>query len=272
MASENVQEKSIMDAELKILTAITKKLPRWKVLRIIVNRAIVPFYRRKNRAICVAEVNGLIMELDPAEFIDAALLFLPQMYDADELDTLKTIVKEDWSVVDIGAHIGYYSLTLANLLSQGSVLAIEAAPSNAIRFERNVMLNPKLKKIKLMVNGVSDKTETLSMGISTTGNTSGNSFLSGSATRIDVTCKPLLELINEAGIDRIDFMKMDIEGFEFRVLNHFFQYATIHLYPRWILIEDNPTLAQEGNIYALLIGRGYKVVRDFGLNKLYAFS
>ena len=261
-----------MDAELRILSSITKILPRWKVLRIFVNRVVLPFYRRKTRSMFISEVNGINIELDPAEFIDAALLFLPQMYDAEELNTLKTLVKDDWSVVDIGAHIGFYSLTLANLVSQGSVLAIEAAPSNALRFQKNVELNPKLKNIKLLINGVSDKIETLSMGISTTGNTSGNSFLSGSSTRIDVTCKPLMELINEAGLDRIDFMKMDIEGFEFRVLNHFFQYASLLFYPKWILIEDNPTLVQEGSIHSLLQRHGYKVARDFGLNKLYSLA
>ena len=66
----------------------------------------------------ISEVNGINMELDPPEFIDTGFTLLPQMYDAEELNTLKTLVKDDWSVVDIGAHIGFYSLTLANLVSQ----------------------------------------------------------------------------------------------------------------------------------------------------------
>ena len=66
-------------------------------------------------------------------------------------------------------------------------------------------------------------------------------------------------------------MKMDIEGFEFRVLNHFYR-TQPHIVSKVDLIEDNPTLVQEGSIHSLLQRHGYKVARDFGLNKLYSLA
>lgn len=258
-----------MDKELKILSGLTKRFPNWKFFRVLVTRIILPFYKRKQREICISEINGVKMHLDPKEYIDASLLFLPQMYDAKELDTLQELVKENWMILDVGAHIGFYSLTLARWVPKGRVLSIEADPGNAYRFHQNLNLNPAIQNVQLLVNGVSDKEETLSLGISTTGNTSGNSFLSASTTRVNVICKPLLELLQSSQMSHIDLMKMDIEGFEFRVLHQFFDSSQKSMHPRWILIEDNPTLRQEGSLSTLLMDYGYILHKDLGLNYLY---
>lgn len=119
---------------------------------------------------------------------------------------------------------------------------------------------------------MSDKIEVLSLGISTTGNTSGNSFLSTSSKRIDIQCQPLLEIVQNQNCQKINFLKIDIEGFEFRVFKQFFSTAPKSIFPEWILVEDNPTLVQEGNAIDLLLAHGYLLYKDFGLNKLMKHS
>lgn len=257
-----------MDKELSILLFITRKFPKSIIFRVIVNRFFVPFYIRKKREPVEINVGNLYLQLDPNESIDSSLLFYPQYYDMRELKALEHIVQRDFVILDIGAHIGYYTLYLANCAKLGTVLAIEADPYNFTRLKNNVKLNPNLSNIDILNIGVSDKHETLSMGLSTTGNRSGNSFLSKSLVRRNIECSPLYDLILEKKYTKIDLMKIDIEGFEFRVLSKYLKDSPSNLLPEWILIEDNPTIPQEGNVIQLLSNNGYRLHINFGLNKL----
>lgn len=220
----------------------------------------------------ICNVTGSVMELRPYEFLDSALLFYPHIYDAKEINFVSALVQKDWTLVDVGAHIGFYSITFSKILKEGRVLAIEADPGNASRFKKNLALNPDITNIELVERGVSDKNEVLSLGISTTGNTSGNSFLSTSSTRVEIQCQPLLDIVLNQNCQKINFLKIDIEGFEFRVFKQFFSSAPKSIFPDWILVENNPTLVQEGNAIDLLRAHGYLLYKDFGLNKLMKHS
>jgi FkbM family methyltransferase len=257
-----------MNKELSILIFFTRKFPKIWGSGVVINRIVIPFFRRIKREKVISDLMGFKMFLDPHECIDSGLLFYPQLVDYKELSFIKTTVKENWVILDIGAHIGFYSLYLAQHAYFGSIYGIEADPGNYSILKQNISLNPDLKNIFVQNVGVSDKNEILSLGISTTGNTSGNSFFSDSKTRVDVNCKPLLEIVNELGLTRIDFIKIDIEGFEYRVFLHFFENANASLHPKFILLEDNPTIKQEGNTIELLLKNGYKLIKDFGLNKV----
>lgn len=257
-----------MDKELSNILYFTKKFPVSSIFRILVNRVVVPFYNRKKREFVNTKFGGINLLLDPNEVIDSALLFYPQYYDHQELRILKNIITPEFEVIDIGAHIGFYSLFLGSHAKRGQVLAIEADPDNFNRIKTNLGLNPQINNIKAINFGVSDKDEILSMGVSTTGNKSGNSFLSNSKLRKNIVCKSLYSILQEKGIQKIDLIKIDIEGFEFRVLSKFFKDAPRYIWPQWILIEDNPNIVQEGKATELLFSVGYELKYDFGLNKL----
>jgi len=55
--------------------------------------------------------------------------------------------------------------------------------------------------------------------------------------KIKVKVAPLLKIINEFNIEKIYILKLDIEGFEPRVLSKFFSQAPKHLYPKYIVLE-----------------------------------
>ena len=257
-----------MNKELALFLFFSRKFPKWSLCRIIVNRVISPFYNRKERAFEISDVLGFKMQLDPSECIDSGLLFFPQYYDFAELDAICNIIPDNGTIIDIGSHIGFYSLYLSKKVTKGSIVAFEADPNNFLRLQTNIDLNPEINNVKAINIGVSDKFETLSLGLNTSGNKSGNSFLSNSKNRIDVLCKPLVNLLLELKIQKVHFIKIDIEGFEFRVLRQYFIDAPNELLSDWILIEDNPTITQEGNTIDLLKENGYLLFKDFGLNKL----
>ena len=128
--------------------------------------------------------------------------------------------------VDLGANIGAYSLWAAKLVGpRGTVVAVEAEPRNFAVFCRNVQLNG-FSNIRTFNIGVSDRYEQLTLFLNETRNSGGHTFVGGlhsGSSSVQVKCKPLAEILREAEVRRVDFMKLDIEGFEERVLSKFFE-------------------------------------------------
>ena len=73
------------------------------------------------------------------------------------------------------------------------------------------------------------------------------------------------------GIRRIDGLKMDVEGLEYRVLNKFFREINESVpLPRFIILEQNPKFVDfEGDAVQLLLDNGYQVVRTIRYSNNY---
>ena len=117
------------DFELQVLRFVGHRLPPLPHASALVNRFLKPLYLRKRRAPLVCDVLGMRMELDPAEAVDGNLIFCPQLYDDVEIEYLLAHLDAADTFIDIGAHIGFYSLMAAKRIRQGTILAIEAAPA-----------------------------------------------------------------------------------------------------------------------------------------------
>jgi hypothetical protein len=76
----------------------------------------------------------------------------------------------------------------------------------------------------------------------------------GSGRSLEVPVKALLDLLVADGFDRVDAMKVDIEGFEDRVLPPFFSTAPRTLWPRLLILE-----AWTDAVRNLCIQCGYRV-------------
>ena len=154
-------------------------------------------------------------------------------------------------------------------MTAGTVVAIEADPENFRRLAMNVDKN-KITNIALCQTGISDKEETLSLKLNTTGNRGGNSFAaSGSEVAIDVPCMPLLDILRQQGIERLKGIKLDIEGFEARVLRAFFRDAGSVLHPDFVILEVNPDYSNLGSPVDILQDHEYRLALDCGLNMIF---
>ena len=81
---------------------------------------------------------------------------------------------------------------------------------------------------------------------------------------VTVSVRTLDDILKDAKAPcPIDFVSIDVEGFEVAVLDGF---DLDHWRPRLILIEDH---AQDLNLHRALLQRGYKWVRRTGLNAWY---
>ena len=124
-------------------------------------------------------------------------------------------------VVDIGAHIGVFSVFASRLASNGRVYSVEPVPENFEMLKRNLAANGMKHAVPLNL-AVSDKRGVMDLFLSG-GNTGGHSLLStfgGDAvtSRISVKTASLADLMSENAISRIDFLKMDCEGAEYAIL------------------------------------------------------
>jgi FkbM family methyltransferase len=248
-----------MDRELSVLRAVTRRLPGVRGAGLVGN-VVRDFYARRPRPRVVVPVRGVEMELDPAENVDGSLLFCPQLYDRRELHALLDELRPGDRFADVGAHIGLYALLAARRVTPGGrVLAIEADPANHARLGENVRRNAALA-VETVCVAVSDTEGSAHLTLDTTGNRGGNSLIGEGGDTIEVACRPLADVLREHGFDRVDGMKLDIEGMEFRVLRRYLADVPDSRRPRIVVLEHQVGWieAAGGDAVALLRGAGYR--------------
>jgi FkbM family methyltransferase len=128
-------------------------------------------------------------------------------------------------VVDVGAHIGKYTIIASKMVgSQGKVIAIEAHPANYDTLKQNVFLN-KLSNV-VALNYAVHSTETLvklyepgqEEGFTIYNTIMTDRTLLNNQKYIEVKANTLDFLLLENGIREVNWIKIDVEGAEFEVL------------------------------------------------------
>ena len=188
-------------------------------------------------------------------------LYAPQFFDLKERQEIASLAKDNAVFIDIGANMALYSFSTAaefKNYENTRILAIEPNPIVSRRLAYNLSLNSDLP-IEQIKGGLADHDGI--MKIVTPENNIGESRLlkegetaSGDINVIQVNT--LIGLLKEQNIDRIDGMKIDIEGYEEVVLAPFLEQATEDLLPQIIVIENNYK-KWERDLMALAATRGY---------------
>jgi len=140
---------------------------------------------------------------------DWKLEMLLNLYEKDTTALFKKIIKPDMIIVDIGAHIGYYSRIFSKLTKErGVVYAFEPDSDNYKLLKFNA------KNVKILNEALSDKTGSISFYKSN--NTGCHSLVAQNSVK-EVTTVPTQTLdnfIQRNKIAKIDLIKIDVEGGE----------------------------------------------------------
>jgi FkbM family methyltransferase len=133
-------------------------------------------------------------------------------------------------VVDVGAHMGRYTITSSNYVGpSGKVIAIEAHPYNFKILQRNIWLN-RLTNVTAVNCAVYSAEARLKLYLpdEDLGYTMHHSLMtnyliskySQSIERkyIEVEAYTLDKLLQKYGIDQVNWIKIDVEGAEYEVL------------------------------------------------------
>lgn len=175
---------------------------------------------------CVTDVDETItMYLRPSEFVDFALFYEAHRYEQSERQVLWSHLKQGATFIDVGAHIGFYTLLAAKRVGrQGRVFAFEPDPVTYARLIRNVKANPELaSRIHLFERAASDSEGVAQLYRSTAWNMGGNTLAEAEgapATSVETTTLDHI-FLQEAFDPRCTVVKIDVEGHEIKVLRGF---------------------------------------------------
>ena len=222
------------------LRFIGRLIPNIKYIRAIPNRILKPINSLLGfRGPYIVKIDEFYMCLLPEECVDGNLYFSAHLYDRKEILFLLKRFPKDGVLIDAGAYKGYWSLKFACRYPNAMIYAIEPNPYVFDVLKFNIKING-YKNIVPINLGLSDNEEELYLHLNLSGNLGGSTFREGiiiNGDKIKVKVAPLLKIINEFNIEKIDILKLDIEGFEPRVLSKFFSQAPKHLYPKYIVLE-----------------------------------
>lgn len=124
--------------------------------------------------------------------------------------------------MDVGSHIGYFSLLMAVQSQTGLVIAIDPIKSNIVAVKKSFKKN-KLLNIKAYDYGLSNvegrnvaEVYTDSDMVHFTDSVQVSAAPSHTSSSFRV--KSLDELVKESNLDNLNFIKIDVEGYEEKVL------------------------------------------------------
>jgi FkbM family methyltransferase len=161
-------------------------------------------------------------------------------------------LKEDDVVLDVGANIGAFTIKVAGKVKK--VIAVESEPQNFGLLLENIKIN-NLQNVLPINLAVSDKEEVVYFNA-----TGGSAKVSKSGN--PVQAKTLDEILDEIGNPNVTILKMDIEGYEGKVLTSFHKFSTI----RQVIIETH-SKDLTAEVTEVLKNNGFKVVDVSLLNK-----
>jgi len=189
-------------------------------------QTILTFSVRSNADQC-----DMKLSLDRSQFSQKIMwnsLSNAQPYEPETTQFVERVLKEGDCVVDIGAHIGYFSLLAAKIVGEhGTVLSFEPEKKNYNQLKQNIAMNgltkiktfnialsSEKKEGKLFVNSDNDGGHAL-WDISTH---SFNKKSRHDHVKQAVTIATLDRIIQAESIDRIHLIKIDTEGTEHNIL------------------------------------------------------
>jgi len=125
-------------------------------------------------------------------------------------------IERDATVVDIGAHIGAFSLFAASKAHEGTVYAYEPFPENYHLLVRNLQVND-MSNVIARRRAVSGSRGVCRLYLDPKSE-SGHSLLKTTDSWIDVSTLTLTDLFEYHSIAECDFLKLDCEGAEKDIL------------------------------------------------------
>lgn len=211
---------------------------------------------------------GLMWRLNLNDLIQRQIFYIG-VYEYWETKFIKSVLKPGMVFCDVGANIGYYSLQAAKAVGPtGVVYAFEPFPITYDQLMYNIRLN-KLKNIHAFKIALSDKKSKAFMVNKNKEINLGCSRLSTSDNdneRIEITKDTFSAFCYENNLNRIDVLKVDIEGHE----GKFFEgaYSVIEKHKPIIITEINTSGLARYNVKPDYIKH---YLENFGY-KLYTFS
>lgn len=228
LKSENYRKMNeyLLKSGIKILKGTN--ITRFKVVNEIYNQVISSSMPNK------VQIQGRTMYLDKNDHKISLSIALNGIWDETITKLIKNFVKRGDITLDIGAHIGYYTLLLANIVENGKVIAFEPDPRNFSFLKKNCEANG-YSNVSLVNKAVFKETKKLRLFLHEEDG-SGHSLFIPNKENNESIIVDSVKLDDFKGINKLNFIKLDAEGSEYWILKG--AYETLKNNPDLIIITE----------------------------------
>ena len=175
----------------------------------------------------------------------------------DHQNPVSLRLQDGWTIIDVGAGLGDFTAYAAQRCPSGRVLAYEPFPESFALLQENVSLN-KLRNVEAKPYAIAEKPGSLALNIGL-GEAVQHSTTRAGANTIEVQAITLQQVFDEHGFDRCDFLKMDIEGGEYRIFDSLNTNLLKRVQRIALEYHDNTPAGQHGELARLLQNNGFNV-------------
>lgn len=196
------------------------------------------------------------------DFISNVIVLESQYFEQDILEELDSVLPKNPIIIDAGCNIGNHTLYWANESYAKRIYCFEPLKDTFENLKKNIEIN-NLSSVCVLHNvALGEDTSKAKVNFLSNENIGGTDILKDHNGNIHIISLDSLDIQEE----RIDFFKIDVEGFEVHLLKGAIN--TINKYKPLIFIE-----AFNNNAHLFLESIGYKKIKDFPhQNYLYKHS
>jgi FkbM family methyltransferase len=187
----------------------------------LLQKILIDYLMPKNVDLQVRLPCGDLLAMSTAERIGSYLLIHEYFEDA-ELAACARFAAPGSTVIDVGANVGIFTMTLARLVGEtGTVIAVDPLPRNCARLRAHAEMN-RHSGVRIVELAVGDKSGFVSLNPTLDPafvSVYSDATIAPSPAIIEAQVRPLDEIWHSQGRPPVSFMKVDVEGSELGVLD-----------------------------------------------------
>jgi FkbM family methyltransferase len=211
----------------------------------------------------LSRISGFRVPDEPLQPFATALPMLTGRYERDTVKSMQELIRPGMTVVDGGAHVGYFTRLLSNLVGPtGRILAFEIHPETLKLLRENVGDLPNVEILPVAL-GAEDGTAFIYESSRLSSGHSATPTKPGLVRRFEIPTRSLASVLHERGLDRADFLKLDVEGGEPEIIR------SLDDGPVKIIFEAKRYILEAGGespeqLFAEMIAAGFSLSRVGG--------
>lgn len=193
--------------KIKILLVARKLFQNWYLY------PLVYFNLIKQSHVVFETKNGLkiTLRVNSTDLMAFTHVWLIQEYSAPGFE-----LHDDDIILDIGAHIGLFSLFASQFCKNGKIFCFEPIKENYEQLMNNIKIND-IKNIVPFNYAVSSKTGKIKIYLND--DESGHSMFLENSNYIEVDSISIIDIFKKNVIDKCNFLKLDCEGAEYEIVD-----------------------------------------------------
>lgn len=180
---------------------------------------LIPWRLLWRRSVVRVRVNDLELFVDVRDQGCGVIMYLNEAYETAESAWLKATLKPGMVVIDVGAHVGYFTTLAARLVGPaGLVIALEPDPHNFRLLTKNIQYNG-FRNVRAIRIAAGEHVGCATLFHSLDNHGDHRLVDDGHLGRpLVVPIAPLDEIMRTLDLPHVEVIKIDVQGYEARVI------------------------------------------------------